>query len=318
MVAEYLAFPRHLSALDVLKSLRQYARQDRKYQVQYANVTDGLGRLIGVLRLRDLLFTEEDVPLTQVMLADPLRLPANATVDQVRQVFETNKFLGIPVVDEQDRLLGVVTRDGMEEAINARANQMLLKLSGIIGGEEFRTMPLHTRSGRRLAWLTLNLFLNILSAGVVAMYQDTLEAAIALAIFLPIISAMGVNSGGQAAGVSMRELAMGLLRPDELVRVMIKEIGVGLLTGLALAVLIAGIAVVWKGNPWLGVVIGTGLFLNTIVAVVAGGALPLVVKKMRMDPALVTGPILTTITDVSGFFLVLSFAKAMIHKVAGP
>ena len=177
-------------------------------------------------------------------------------------------------------------------------------------------MPLRTRSFRRLSWLSINIVLNVIAASVIAAYQDTLSAVIALAVFLPIISDMSGCSGNQAVAVSIRELTLGLVRPYEFMRVVFKEGGVGIINGLALGVLLGTLAFLWKSNVYLGLVVGTALALNTILAVLLGGLIPLLLKALKLDPALASGPILTTVTDMCGFFLVLSFATVLLGKLA--
>jgi len=135
---------------------------------------------------------------------------------------------------------------------------------------------------------------------------------IALTVFLPIISDMSGCSGNQAVAVSMRELALGVVRPSEVARVWMKEISVGVLNGAALGLMIALVAYGWKGNPYLGLVVGLAMAVNTMVAVSLGGTLPLIMRRLNMDPALASGPILTTVTDMFGFFLVLSMAAMML------
>ena len=176
-------------------------------------------------------------------------------------------------------------------------------------------MPLLQRSGRRLSWLSLNIVLNIIAASVIALYQDTLAAVIALAVFLPMVSDMSGCSGNQAVAVSMRELSLGLVRPNELARVLAKEAGIGLLNGLVLGLMLGAAAWFWKGNPFLGLVVGGALALNTFVAVSFGGLIPLALKRMKLDPALVSSPLLTTVTDMCGFFFVLSFASLMLERL---
>jgi magnesium transporter len=178
-------------------------------------------------------------------------------------------------------------------------------------------MPTLLRSRRRLGWLSVNILLNVLAASIIAFYQDTLAAVIALAVFLPIISDMSGCSGNQAVAVSMRELALGLVRPTEMLRVWGKELAVGSLNGLALGALIASVAWLWKGNPYLGLVVGVAMALNTVVAVSLGGLLPLVLRRMQVDPALASGPILTTVTDMCGFFLILSLASLLLPRLTG-
>jgi magnesium transporter len=157
--------------------------------------------------------------------------------------------------------------------------------------------------------------LNMIAASVIALYQDTLRAAIALAVFLPIISDMSGCSGNQAVAVSIRELSLGLIRPSEFLRVFSKEALLGLFNGLVLGLVLGAVAVLWKGNLQLGLVVGSALALNTLLSVVIGGSMPLLLKKLGADPALASMPLLTTITDMCGFFFVLSFASATLPSL---
>ena len=177
-------------------------------------------------------------------------------------------------------------------------------------------MPLLERSWHRLSWLSINIVLNVAAASVIALYQDTIQAAITLAVFLPIISDMSGCSGNQAVAVSLRELTLDLVRPYEVLRVLWQEIGVGIINGTLLGALLGTLAWLWKGNPYLGLVVGGALALNTVLAVALGGAVPLILRHMKKDPALASGPILTTVTDMCGFFLVLSFATALLPRLA--
>ena len=205
-------------------------------------------------------------------------------------------------------LVGVVRSDDVEQAAEERSNRSFLQFMGIVGGEELRTMPLRIRSMRRLSWLTVNILLNMVAASVIAFHQDTLSAVIALAVFLPIISDMSGCSGNQAVAVSMRELTLGFVRPSELWRVLGKEATVGIINGIVLGLLLGVVGWMWQGNWVLGAVVASALALNTLVAVCFGGSIPLVLRGLGQDPALASGPILTTVTDMSGFFLVLTFA----------
>jgi magnesium transporter len=205
----------------------------------------------------------------------------------------------------------------VEEALGDRSESDSLKRQGIVGGDEFRTMPLRLRAGRRLSWLSINIVLNIIAASVIAFFQGTLEQVIALAVFLPIISDMSGCSGNQAVAVSMRELALGLVRSNEVLYVWAKEIMVGLVNGLVLGAIIALVTFLWKGNPWLGLVVGSALAINTLVAVSLGGTVPLLLRRMNVDPAVASGPILTTVTDMCGFFIALGFATLMLPLLTG-
>jgi magnesium transporter len=220
-------------------------------------------------------------------------------------------------VDENKTLLGVVLRSDIMEAETKRLTQEHLETQGIVGGEELRTMPVFLRARRRLSWLSVNILLNIIAASVIAYYQDVLSAVIALAVFLPIISDMSGCSGNQAVAISMRELSLGVIKPKEVLRVWFQEIKVGLINGLVLGILIGAAAWLWKGNIYFGIVVGGALSVNTLVAVSLGGTIPLILKRFNVDPALASGPILTTITDMFGFFLALTFAAMALNKMGG-
>jgi magnesium transporter len=317
MITEYVAYDERDRVRDVLEDLENKRETYKDYHVQYLYVRDKEGRLAGVLRIHDLLYAPRDALLNTLMIKDPLHVSVQATVGKLRGFFSEHALFGVPVVDTEDKLVGVVLPAAVEEASVKRANRQFLGLSGIVGGEEFRTMPLLVRSGRRFSWLSINIVLNMIAASVIAYYQDTLAAVIALAVFLPMISDMSGCSGNQAVAVSMRELTLGLIRPREILRVIGKELGLGALNGLGLGLLLGSVALLWKGNPFLGLVVGAALMVNTMLAVTFGGILPLILKSMRLDPALVSSPVLTTVTDMCGFFLVLSFATALVPRLVG-
>lgn len=316
MIREYVHFQADQTVDEVLEHLRDEADTYRAYDVQYTFVRDGRGRLVGVLPLRDLIYAPHKSPIEELMIRDPKAVKIEAPLDELVAFFEENRFYGVPVVDADDRLLGVLRRRAVESAVAGKSEQDFRASQGIVGGEELRSMPLWIRSGRRLSWLSVNILLNVLAASVIAYHQETLEAVIALAVFLPIISDMSGCSGAQAVAVSMRELTLGVARPGDLWRVLGQELRVGLVNGLALGLLIAGVAWAWKGNPWLGAVVGGALAINTVVAVCIGGAVPLALKRVGRDPALASGPILTTVTDMCGFFLVLSLASLALTRLA--
>jgi magnesium transporter len=316
MITEMLVYPEHWTVAGLLDDFRQKADYYRDFQVQYAFVINSRKELVGVLRLRDLLLAKSDQTVGQLMLDKPISVNEWASLDELKQVFDEHHFLGVPVNATNGRLLGLVTRVAVEEAIGQRADQDYLKTQGIVR-EELRSMPTLTRSRRRLAWLSINIVLNIMAASVIAIYQETLTQVIALAVFLPIISDMSGCSGNQAIAVSMRELSLGLARPTDVFRVWLKEITVGLIVGMSLGALIAVVAIAWQGNFVLGLVVGAALSINTLISVSIGGTLPLLMKRFKMDPALASGPVLTTVTDMCGFLLVLSLASAMLPWLTG-
>jgi magnesium transporter len=310
MVTEYLAYPNTATVGDVADDLQARAEEYAEYDIQYAYVISTQGILVGVLPLRDLLLVPRNRSIETLMIPEPAAVPDQTGLEELAKLFTRHLYFGLPVIDERGRLVGVVRRADVEQARVVRADDAYRKSQGIVGGEELRSMPWHRRASRRLSWLSVNVVLNVIAASVIAAYQDTIASVIALAVFLPIISDMSGCSGNQAVAVSMRELALGMVKPHELLYVWLKEVGLGLLNGAALGLLLGAVAYLWKGNAVLGLVVGGAMMLNTMVSVSIGGTVPLLLKRLKMDPALASGPILTTVTDMCGFFLVLSFATA--------
>jgi magnesium transporter len=317
MRKEFVTFREDATVGDVIEDLRVHGERYARYAIQYGFVTSRSGALVGVLGLRGLLFAPKSDPVTQVMIREPHTVGPACTLDELGSFFDRHTYLGVPVVDHHHRLLGVVDRRAVQEARGERIEDAFLKRSGIVGGEEIRTLPLHVRSRRRLSWLSLNIVLNVISASVIAFYEETLQSVIALAVFLPIISDMSGCSGNQAVTVSIRELSLGLVKPREIGRVLAKEASLGVINGLALGTFLGGLAWVWKGNPWLGLVVGGALTLNTIVSVTLGGCLPLLLQRFGRDPALAAAPILTTVTDLLGFLSALTFATLLLSRLTG-
>jgi magnesium transporter len=306
MAPEHYAYPEHATVSDFLEDL-QIKRKNVDQLPQRVILLDSDGGPVGAIDIADVLLAGPTTPLSQ-MMHRLTPISTYASLDELEDYFDRYETLGAPVVDDKGQLVGRVRRRAFYEALAEREQQDHLKVLGIVGGEELRTMPVLTRSRRRLSWLSINILLNIVAASVIAIFQDTVSAIIALAVFLPIVSDMSGCSGNQAVAVSMRELTLGVIQPRDALRVWWQEVSVGLVNGLALGGLLAFATYLWQGSPLLGIVVGIALALNTIVAVSIGGTVPLVLKGWRADPAIASGPVLTTITDMCGFFLVLGLA----------
>lgn len=316
MVTEFLQFDEGRTVGYVVHQLRENAEEYEDYYLQYIYVTSK-GRLKGVLQMRDLLLSSSETRLEKIVHRDVISVKDSVSLSELIGLVNQYDFYGMPVLDDNGVLLGVVLRRNVLEAKSEMANIELLETQGIVGGEELRTMPILLRSRRRLSWLTVNILLNIIAASVIAFHQETLSSVIALAVFLPIISDMSGCSGNQAVAVSLRELSIGVIRPFEVARVLLQELSVGLLNGFVLGLLIGFVAYLWKGSILLSMIVGSALMINTIVAVSIGGAVPLILRKAGADPALASGPILTTITDMFGFFLTLTFASLALAQYGG-
>lgn len=309
MMAETFHFDDTQTVGAVLRELAADDLDFERYRGGHPYVLDAAKKPIGVVPLRRLLTAKRSALLTSIMTV-PMTVPVTADISDLEDIFDKYAFLSLPVVEADGRLVGVVSRAALSQALLERAESENLKLQGIVG-DELRSMPTWVRSRRRLAWLSANIVLNIIAASVISAYEETLTAVIALAIFLPMVSDMSGCSGNQAVGVTMRELSLGLVRPIDALRVWLREISVGVINGIALGILIGLVAWIWKGNPALGLVIGLALALNTMLAVSIGGIIPLLLKRLGQDPAAASSPLLTTVTDMAGFFFVLSIATLM-------
>lgn len=316
MMKEYFSFPQMYRASSVLRDLAGREEEYELNNVLYIYVTGRGGELLGVARIRDIIVAPPEARLADI-LHPAVSVKDTAKLDELEDFFDENNLSAVPVVDENNRILGVVRRRAVYDAVAERADADHLKSQGIVGGEELRSMPTAVRSRRRLSWLSVNIVLNLIAASVIAQFQDVLSAVIILAVFLPIVSDMSGCSGNQAVAVSMRELSLGIIRKSDLFYVWRKEALVGVINGISLGILISLIAWVWQGNGWLGLVVGLALALNTVVAVSIGGTVPIVLKALRVDPAVASGPILTTITDMCGFFLLLGTASLMLPLLTG-
>jgi magnesium transporter len=314
MITEFLQVPEDARIGATLDDLVVNAEDGDDHFSRYVYVVSPRGRLVGVAAASDLAATPRARPVADVM-SPALFTGPETGLDELREFFEAHPIAAVPIVDPRGHLLGVTRRTAVLDALAERAERDMLRMRGIVGGDEVRSLPTLTRSRRRLSWLSINIVLNVIAASVIAFYIETLDQVIALAVFLPIISDMSGASGNQAVAVSMRELSLGLARPRDVGWVWLKEVSIGLINGAALGVLIGLVAWLWAGNAWLGLVVGVTLALNTLIAVSVGGTVPLFLKRFGVDPAVASGPILTTVTDICGFFLALSFASLLIAQL---
>ncbi|MDD4278438.1 MAG: magnesium transporter [Candidatus Sumerlaeales bacterium] len=312
MINEYLSYDASRTIGEVLRDLRAQQELYAEYDAQYIFVTEGKDkRLYGVVSLRDLVFSSSDLLISDLSHVKPNALPVMADIRAMQEYFENNSFLAAPVIDSANQLLGIVLRSDVRRLITQQREKSFMKFSGFIGGEENRSMSLMQRGRKRLSFLVINVLLASMACSVISMHEGTLSKVISLAVFLTVISNMCCCSGQQSVAVSIREMTLGLLRPREIWRVISKEFPLGVLLGLFLGLELGLIAWLWKGSIWLGIVVGGALFLNTLISCVVGGVVPLAAARFKLDPALVTSPVVTFITDLCGFMIALGLAVLM-------
>jgi len=317
MVTDFLLYRETMTVAEVLEDLRRNAEEYADYTVLYLYVENAKGVLIGVVPMRDLVLKPGGAALRSIMIVNPISVATDTSLDEVEQLFDRYGFVGVPVTDRYGRIAGVVRRADAEQAHGERTERTFMRLSGIVGGDELRSMPMVSRTFRRMAWLGLNLILSVLAATVIFLFEDVIEQVVVLAVMIPIICNMSGCSGNQSVAVSIRELALGLIKPRDFLLVLTKEAQVAAVNGVVLGGLLALLAFAVKGNPYLGLVVGAALALNTILSATLGGVIPLFLRRLNIDPALAAAPILMTVVDMCGFFLILGFAALVLTRLTG-
>lgn len=313
MVTEYVVYNEDRTVGDVLNDLRTNAEDYSDYSIQYAYVKSEAGSLKGVLRLRDLVLSNDLKLIAEIMIRNPISVMDNTDLDELDHMFDRFPFSGLPVVNPTGKLVGVVMRADVEEAHSERTDRSFMRFSGIIGGEELRTAPVTERATQRLYWLTLNLLLSMVAAWVVFIFEETVQQFILLAALLPVIANVSGCSGNQAIAVSIRELALGLVKTEDVSRVIQKELVLGIINGTAIGIMLAILVALFTSEPPLfGFVVGLSLALNAILAVGLGGAIPLLLKRVNIDPAVAAAPILTTLVDTIGFLIILGLTTVLL------
>jgi len=294
-----------------LAELRSSPRQLTD-DILYVYVTDAAQRLVGVVSLRALVFAPVEQQLREIMNPDVRFLRVTDDQEEISRQLQHYHFLGLPVVDAEDRLVGVVKiRDAIRVAESEATEDMQLMVG--LSGEERIWTPWKQSVKRRLPWLGVNLVTALGAATVVSVFENTLARWTALMVFLPLISAVAGNTGNQALTVIIRALALGEVAAGDALRVLRKELAIGLANGFLLGAAIGLLAFGWKGSLLLGVVTGAAMWMNQIVGALAGVAVPFGLRRCGVDPALASSIFVTTVTDVIGFLLFLGLATMALY-----
>ncbi len=305
MTRDFLAFHSTTRVSDAIRKIRRLAR--RRSIETYVYVLDPDSRLVGVVNMRDLMLANGRSTLDTVMIGDVFSIDPFMGLEEVAQRLSDKKYFAVPVLDAERRLLGVVKADRLISEVQDEATEDIQKMFGAGGNERpFSPVPFSLR--KRLPWLHVNLATAFLAAAVVAMFEDVIARITVLAVFLPVVAGQGGNAGAQSLAVVMRGLVMREIPKDKVWSLVMKECWIGALNGLVIGVVTALIAWIWHGNPFLGLVIGLAMIVNLVAAGFAGAAIPITMKALRLDPAQSSSIVLTTITDVVGFFSFLGFA----------
>lgn len=315
MITEYLAYREGQTVAEVTDDLHARAEEYAEYEVRYVYVIDDAGKLTGVVPMRSLVLVPGTRKVEAQQVRQPVTVLVDASLDDLHDLFDRVDFSAVPVVDHDGKFLGVVQRAAVQEAIGEREADQFLKFGGIIGGEELRSMTVGSRAARRLTFLLPIMLLLLASATVIALFEETVKKLPILAAFLPVVAGICGSGGNQAVAVSIRELSLGLIDGSDFVRVLLKELAVALIIGLVLGVVLFGVVFVWQQSFHLALVLGGAVPFVVTVSKTIGGTVPVLLRKLGVDPAMAAGPIVTTIVDLVGFFTVLMLATLMLEKL---
>jgi magnesium transporter len=310
MATEFISIRENKTVKDTLKYLQHVAPDAES--AYYLYVTDKKQILKGVLSLRDLVSSDFDTKILDITNTNVISIQYDIDQEEVANKFEKYGFLTMPVVDEKEKLLGIVTADDIIEIMKEESTEDIHRLGGV-DREEKIDGSLRNSINSRLPWLFVNLFTAILAAAVVGLFEGTISQVVTLATFMPIVTGMGGNAGTQSLTIVVRGIALGELTGENAKRIFIKELLVGVFTGIALGAVIALLGYMWERNIVFGIVIGIAMILNMAFATMAGFIIPVILKKLKVDPALASAIFVTTVTDVLGFFFFLGLATIFIQ-----
>ncbi|WP_341861884.1 magnesium transporter [Gymnodinialimonas sp. 57CJ19] len=310
MQREIVAVPEHWSVGEAIDYIRDQAG-NLPEEFYHVILTDPRMKPTGYVMLGRLLATVRGVKLHDITEDSFRPIQANLPEEEVAYAFNQYHLITAPVVDDDGRLVGVITIDDAMIVLDMEAEEDILRLAGV-GEESSLSDGVIETTKQRFPWLFVNLVTSIIASLVIAQFEVALATIVALAVLMPIVASMGGNAGTQSLTVAVRAIATKDLTPSNLMRVVAREAGVGLINGAIFAVIMGIVGIVWFGTVMLGVVIGAAMIINLLVAGLAGILVPVVLDRLRIDPALASGAFVTTVTDIVGFFAFLGLAALLL------
>jgi len=306
MTSEFFALRPQMtaqSAIDFLRGLNREAATP-----YYLYVVNRQGVLIGIVGLRDIIISRPDATIESIMKPDVIKVPVGTDQEEVARVMTRYDLLALPVVDAEGRLVGVINYDNIVDVIEEEATEDIYRLANVADGDLQVWSPIMLSVRRRLPWLVLNLLTAFIAASVIGLFEATIAKLAVLAVFQSIVAGEGGNAGTQTLAIMVRGMALGEIQFRDTWRALLREAAIGVMHGVVVGILVGLGAWLWRGIPILGLVIGLAMVGNLIAAGLAGTLVPLTLRAMKLDPALASAVIVTTVTDVVGFGLFLGLA----------
>jgi magnesium transporter len=282
--------------------------------IYYLFVEDNEGRLVGVVSLRDLVVARAGTLISSIMDPDPVYSQVGADQEEAARLMQRYDLLALPVVDDAHKLVGMITYDDLLDVLEDEATEDIYRLGGV-PREQPADVKVTSAMKTRLPWLILNLITALISATVLSIFENTIAQVAVLAAFFPIVAGVSGSAATQTLTVTVRGLALGDIAPKEGLKTIGRELLLGLVNGISVGLIIAVIALAWKGTPILGFVVGSATLLNMICAGLAGVAVPLLMQRLKFDPALASPILVTTTTDTLGYFFYLGLATLLITSL---
>jgi magnesium transporter len=315
MTTDFIALPEYIPVEEAISRLREVAPEAEI--IYYVYVVDSGTRLSGVLSLRDLIAAEDGTLLKDIMIRNIISVPADMDQEEVARLVSRYDLLAVPVIDEEQRLLGIITVDDILDVIEEEATEDIYLLGGTgeVEGDLLDASVL-SMAQKRLPWLVICLLGGILSGSVIGSFENTLRSVVTFAVFIPVIMDMGGNVATQTSTLFVRGLATEEIREKDVWRYFLREVKVGLSIGAINGVLIAVIASLWQGIPLLGLAVGISMFTTITIAALIGTLVPIFFNHYGFDPALSSGPIVTTIKDVTGLLIYFWIASLFLPYIA--
>ena len=305
MTSDFMAFGKLTLARDAIAKIRSLAKKHTP--ASYTYVVDDERHLIGVLNMRDLMIADPHQSLESICLKDVFALHCFTDVQDAANELSKRRYFAAPVVDSDNRMLGIIKGERLLKGVQEGTTQDIQRMFGVSADERpFSTIGFSLK--KRLFWLNINLVTAFMAAAVVALFEGIIAQITILAVFLPVVAGQGGNAGAQSLVVVMRGIVMREIPASKRLKLISKEGRLGAMNGAIIGAITAAVAWIWVGNPYLGLVTGLGMLVNLFFAGLSGAAIPLVMKQLGWDPAQSANIILTTVTDIIGFFAFLGLA----------
>lgn len=313
MTTEYVSIPQNSTVRSAMTILKNEAPSAET--IYYVFVVDEDNRLTGVVSLRDLIIADEDTLIQSIMNERVVSVLVSDDQEDVARMTQDYNLLAVPVVDFQHHMLGIITVDDVLDVIDEEASDDYSKLAAVSNMDSFDKNSL-SAAKKRIPWLIILLILGMLTANLIDLFTETISQVALLAAFIPLIAGTAGNSGTQALAVAVRGIATRDIEDESKFKLLLREAGTGLITGLVCAVFVVGLIFIWKHEFIIALLVGAAILVSIFVATISGSFIPLFMHRMKIDPAVASGPFITTLNDVISIIIYLGLATTFISSLS--